>query len=380
MKVLYIIDSLTPYGAEKSIVQLTSCYKIVIPVFVVLNTIESDVNKLLKASEIETYELKLKKNENLAVKALIPIIRSEKPAVLHSILFHSDMVARKLKKKFPDIPLVGSLVNNSYSKRRYKNLSPISKLKLFSTQLRDFSTIKKVDYFISNSFAIVEPNVKALGISIDRIKVIHRGRKVNNSPIEKKDSIIRKEFPKEKIFLSVGRLNKQKGHLDLIEAFNKIKYTNPDIILLIAGDGNLREILLKRIMEYGLEKNVHLLGFRNDINELLKQSDFFIFPSYFEGLSGALIEATMAKIPCIVSNIEENKECFPESRGLFFEPGNIFDIQKKIEFAIDKDWQKDIEEIYNFAMENFSLSKSAEKYEDFYSEILNLDFKSLKKK
>ena len=60
-----------------------------------------------------------------------------------------------------------------------------------------------------------------------------------------------------------------------------------------------------------------MLGFRNDIYELLKCADAFVFPSKQEGLPVALMEAMAAGLPCIASRIRGNVDLLPDSRYLF---------------------------------------------------------------
>ena len=125
----------------------------------------------------------------------------------------------------------------------------------------------------------------------------------------------------DKVFLNVSRLQQGKGHLDLIQAFSQIKESNTK--LLIAGEGPQRTTLENEIKKFRIGRKVLLLGYRDDINKILKVSDYFVFPSYYEGLPGALIEAIFAKKPIIFSNIPENRECMPEEAGLKFSPGDI---------------------------------------------------------
>ena len=376
MKVLYIINSLKPYGAEKSIVQTAVYFKTVTPIFVILSSVESDLILLLKTYGIKSYQLNLNKEDSTreALNAIIPIIKSEKPKILHSMLFQSDMIARKLKQIFPYIILVGSLVNNSYSKKRYANLDFISRLKLFTTQLRDRITIKYVDYFISNSQAIVKPNIKALGISRENIRVIHRGRKINNESIKSLEDTLIQKTKNKIVFLNVGRLSRNKGQLDLIQAFKKIQSKRKDIILLLAGEGSLRTEMEKEIDKFGLHKIIHLLGYRTDVSSLLHHTNFCIFPSYVEGLSGAIIEAVLAKKPCIVSNIEENKECFPNEDGaLFFPVGNVSKMIESIDKALslnEKEWKEMVNSSFEFGREHFDILRASERYEYFYKKIL----------
>lgn len=100
----------------------------------------------------------------------------------------------------------------------------------------------------------------------------------------------------QKIILFVGRLDPQKNPLFLIDIFREIK-KKQDSILIIIGDGYLRDKINARIKEYKLEDSVKLLGTRNDVNELLQAADFFVLPSKFEGLGIVLVESQAAGLP-----------------------------------------------------------------------------------
>src|SRR5690606_35174574 len=103
-----------------------------------------------------------------AVKLLIPIVQRINPDIIHTTLFKSDIIGRKLKKHF-NVPLVNSLVNNSYLPQRYSNLNYFNKLKLYTIQFYDRFTSRNVDLFISNSKAIQYTNSSALNIPLDKI-------------------------------------------------------------------------------------------------------------------------------------------------------------------------------------------------------------------
>lgn len=374
MKVIYIIDTLSGYGAEKSIVQIAINLQKTTPVFIQLYKGDSLID-LLEENSIKVYSLNLGNGTRAGLEKIISIINQEKPDIIHSTLFRSDRFARKLKKKFPAIILIGSFVSNSYSGNRFKQLSFISRLKLRSTQIRDRISAVDVDYFISNSQAIKESNIRALGVSNSKVEVIYRGRNFDN--ITQNDIAvqkIRKELAiteEKKIFLNVARLSIGKGQLDLINAFKIIADTNPNIILLLAGEGSIYEELEVLIKDSKLENRIILLGYRNDVSTLLEIADFFIFPSYFEGLPGALIEAIIAKTPCIISDIPENIECFPENTSLNFELGNVEDLALKMEEALNiKDWNQKTLLAYEYAKQHFDIKQVCRKYEDFYKRII----------
>ncbi|SHF21996.1 glycosyltransferase family 4 protein [Alkalibacter saccharofermentans] len=103
------------------------------------------------------------------------------------------------------------------------------------------------------------------------------------------------------VVLSVGELNKNKNHEVIIKAISKIG--NPHIHYVICGEGQLDGYLRNLSKQLGIEKRVHLLGFRKDIAEICKASDVFAFPSLREGLGMAALEAMACGLPIITSNV-----------------------------------------------------------------------------
>ena len=74
-------------------------------------------------------------------------------------------------------------------------------------------------------------------------------------------------------------------------------------MLLLVGDGDLREQITEQIEAYQLQDNVILTGVRNDTDVLLQGMDLFFFPSHYEGMPIALVEAQAAGLPCLVSDV-----------------------------------------------------------------------------
>lgn len=103
------------------------------------------------------------------------------------------------------------------------------------------------------------------------------------------------------VVLSVGELNKNKNHLTIIKAIAMMN--NTGIHYVICGKGKLENKLKEEVVKLGLEKQVHLLGFRKDIAEICKVSDVFVFPSKREGLGLAALEAMASGLPIVTSNI-----------------------------------------------------------------------------
>lgn len=100
----------------------------------------------------------------------------------------------------------------------------------------------------------------------------------------------------------VGRLVKQKNQQFLISVFADYKKINPDSVLMILGEGPLKEILLKQIQELNLENSVFFVGSHKHPERFYSAFDVFMLPSLYEGLGMVLIEAQISGLPCIMSS------------------------------------------------------------------------------
>jgi glycosyltransferase involved in cell wall biosynthesis len=108
----------------------------------------------------------------------------------------------------------------------------------------------------------------------------------------------------ELILLSVGRLRYQKDHSALLRAFPTVLARFPNIEMLIAGDGLLREELQKEARSLGISDKVKFLGIRHDIPTLMSLADLFVFPSRFEGMPNAVLEAMSHSLPVIATAVQ----------------------------------------------------------------------------
>ena len=130
----------------------------------------------------------------------------------------------------------------------------------------------------------------------------------------------RKEFIEELgidnntiIIISVGELNKNKNNHVIIRALKILR--NPNIHYVLCGEGKRQHKLISLAKKNNLESNIHFIGYRKDIPQLLKSSDIYVLPSHREGLSCSLMEAMAVGLPCIVSSIRGNVDLIEESKG-----------------------------------------------------------------
>lgn len=103
-------------------------------------------------------------------------------------------------------------------------------------------------------------------------------------------------------FVTVGRVCQEKNPLFLIELFMEVAKRKPEAKLKWIGNGEMLDEVRHKAIELGISDKVEFMGIRNDVNEILKESDYFLLPSVFEGLSLALAEAQAAGLDCFVSD------------------------------------------------------------------------------
>jgi glycosyltransferase involved in cell wall biosynthesis len=128
---------------------------------------------------------------------------------------------------------------------------------------------------------------------------------------------ILKEFKLEEdsfLIATTGLFIKRKNLFYLLRAFANAEPTKA--VLLLIGDGPLLNELQIQANKLGLKDKVIFAGWRQDVLEILPGCDLFIFPSFLEGLSNSILEAMACGLPCLVSDISENREIItnPEQR------------------------------------------------------------------
>lgn len=212
-------------------------------------------------------------------------------------------------------------------------------------------TINKEDYEIAKTKFKAKEVKYVPGIGIDL-------KKFNTVKINKDLKRNELDLPKDAfLILSIGELNKNKNHEVVIKAIARIN--NPKIHYVICGQGQLKDYLSRLSKELGIKKQVHLLGFRKDIPEICKISDLFVFPSFREGLSVALMEAMANGIPVVCSKIRGNSDLIEDGKGGYLvEPNDVDEFRKAIDRMIS-DYQlrsefssNNLNQISKYSIEN----------------------------
>lgn len=129
------------------------------------------------------------------------------------------------------------------------------------------------------------------------------------------------------MLLSVGELNQNKNHAAVIRALAEVN--NKNLYYFIAGQGELKDELIQLAYNLKICGQVHLLGYRTDVPELMQAADIYALPSIREGLNVSLMEAMASSLPCIVSRIRGNTDLIADGNCLA-EAGNAGDWKRAL--------------------------------------------------
>lgn len=125
----------------------------------------------------------------------------------------------------------------------------------------------------------------------------------------------------DELLVSVGRQDFQKGQEHLLRAVALLAPSRPRLRLLLAGrTGSATQRLVQLREELGLDDRVRMLGHRQDLPEILAAADLFVFPSLFEGLPGAVIEAEALALPVVATDIPAVREVVEPDRNALLVP------------------------------------------------------------
>jgi len=103
------------------------------------------------------------------------------------------------------------------------------------------------------------------------------------------------------LLLCVAQLTDCKGHRYLLDALPEVVGRHPEVIAVLAGDGELRGPLEVQATSLGIDRQVRFVGYRNDVPDLIQAADLFVLPSHTEALGSSLIDAMLAGRPIVTT-------------------------------------------------------------------------------
>jgi glycosyltransferase involved in cell wall biosynthesis len=301
--VVLLTTNLARGGAETAVALLAlSLARRGWPVRVVSMIEPSAFQDELAAAGVPLHSLRMRPGwpNPLAVARLLAILRDTRPRVLHSHMFHANMLARAIRLVFP-VPLVVSTLHSmAESSRRSADVRTRDWLYRLTDPLSDVT--------VAVSDAVAERHASARAVPRAKLRVIPNG-----VDTERFRPRAEPRAGREFAWLAVGRLMWKKDYPTMLRAAARARAG----VLSIAGTGPLESELR------ALGTDARFLGPRQDIPELMNACDGLLLSSVVEGLPMVLLEAAASGLPCVATDVGGVRDVVVDQRtGFLVPPGD----------------------------------------------------------
>jgi len=321
LKVLWIIDSLGPGGAEGLMLPLLKNMDggMVTPRVCVLRVRDGNPIAVELAKINVPVDLVPIKNlrDISGFKRLVSYIHAYQPDIVHTQLETSDIFGTLAAKylKIPSVSTVHTLDVPSKKRRTYwRNLFRWIVLRLFSKRVIAVSEITRQLY-------------ASLGIRGQQLVTLYNGIDLsvfssNNTRAAKKKEVLNLS-PDSIVLTTIAVLREPKGIQYMLKALPELIKVTPNLFYVIVGDGSYRGSLEDLSRTLGVEDHVRFLGHRTDVPEILSACDLFVFPTLQDALPTVLFEAMAANLPIVASYVGGVPEILQhEQTGILIPPAD----------------------------------------------------------
>ena len=363
MKILYVITGLGGGGAEKVVAGLADEMS-KLGHQVKIAYLKGKVIVCPENSEIELIDLGLEsvKNSKVAYKNYKQLLKEFQPDVVHAHMVHANIFAR-ISRIFCPIPKLVCTAHSNNEGGKGRMLAY-----RLTHHLSDLTT--NVSLSASKNFealgAVPKHGITTVynGINLARFHKYERSDQEMRASLGLSDNDL--------MFLAVGRLHEAKDYPNLfnaIEILLKQDNKHKNIHLFVVGDGDLKPELEKLLIDKKMNNQVHLLGRRNDIPQLMSAANLFVLSSSFEGFGLVVAEAMACNTFVVGTDCGGVKEVMGDM-GILVPPRNSVDLAEALMRAInlpaDEVIQNNMKAIEH-VNKNFDLQIIVEKWLELYA-------------
>ncbi len=327
MRVLHVINSLGGSGgAENGLVREITRFDPSVEQLVLRLFEQDDLGATLDDRGVEVVHIGLAgsaaaRNWPVAVSRTRNWIRDYNPDVVHTSLFTANMVGQMAARSMK-VPVLSTITQSGDVDlvRSYQPGASTTRASMLRALAARSARSPYVRFRGLTNHATTT-TLRSLGVPADRARVIPRGVEVE-APARDPDVRSRLGLtPDAQLIVNVGRQAAQKGHLLLIEAFERLAAWSPRAHLVVLGrEGDATEQTRRRLASSPVASRVHFLGFRRDTQSILRAADVFMFSSLMEGLGTAVLEAMAAGAAVVAFDIPPVREISDDGRVAYLVP------------------------------------------------------------
>ena len=239
-------------------------------------------------------------NFNMIAKAT-ELISKEKFDVIHAHDWLVSYAAKTLKHAF-NIPVVATI----HATESGRNSGIHDETQRYINDSEWMLTYEATEVIVNSNY--MKSDIQRLfGLPFEKINVIPNGINLNNFTGIERDYDFRRQYAmdNEKIILYVGRLVYEKGIQNLIGAMPKILNNYNDSKLVICGKGGMIDALRQEVHNLGIDNKVYFAGYCDSkkVQKMYKCADVAVFPSTYEPFGIVALEAMLAGVPTVVSDV-----------------------------------------------------------------------------
>jgi glycosyltransferase involved in cell wall biosynthesis len=237
-------------------------------------------------------------------------LRANRPDVIHSHLWAANIIAR-VAGRMTKVPVISSVHNPDHEPQAWSDGANVSLITRHAVKALDRWTANLgSDRMIAVSEYVRKSASRDLHYSLDLVELVYNPFDVDlmKAPVGKDRTELLRELglaSDSLILLNVARVSPQKGLLYAVRALPAILKQYPQAHLISVGattDPVWTEELKREAEASGVSEHFRMLGARQDVVDFLRACDIFVFPSLYEGLGIALIEAMAAGCACVATN------------------------------------------------------------------------------
>ena len=246
-------------------------------------------------------------------------LRRAAPDIVHTHLVHADVYGAATAGK-------ATVVSTKHNDDPFR-LGPFRHIERLCT--------RRARRVICITDALARFNIDRVGLPARKVSVVHYG--LDDLPAAWGPPGGPTLPPRARVLLAVSRLEEQKGLDVAIDALARVRERHPDAVLVVLGLGSQERALEDLAAAHGISDAVHLAGSVGDVTDWLRRAELLVHPARWEGFGLALLEAMLAGLPIVASEVSSIPEIVVDgSTGVLVPPDDVAALTEAIGSLLDE--------------------------------------------